>query len=154
MKKTLSLFIIILLLTSCNNPKNISNNVTNTSNNEVKENNIMDKITVTINDKDYYLHLENNKTTEEFIKLLPSTFNMSELNGNEKYIYLDTTLPTNAQVPTEIIKGDVMLYGNNCLVVFYKSFKTNYSYTKIGHIDNLPDLPDLDNSNINISFKV
>ena len=111
----------------------------------------MDKITVTINNKDYYLHLENNKTTEEFIKLLPSTFNMSELNGNEKYIYLDTTLPTNAQVPTEIIKGDVMLYGNNCLVVLYKSFKTDYSYTKIGHIDNLPDL---DNSNINISFKV
>lgn len=33
-----------------------------------------------------------------------------------------------------------MLYGNNCLVVFYKSFNTSYSYTKIGHIDNLSDL--------------
>lgn len=29
---------------------------------------------------------------------------------------------------------------DDCLVVFYESFKTNYSYTKIGHIDNLPDL--------------
>ena len=33
-----------------------------------------------------------------------------------------------------------MLYGNNCLVIYYKSFDTSYSYTKIGHIDNLPDL--------------
>lgn len=35
-----------------------------------------------------------------------------------------------------------MLYGDNCLVIFYKSFSTNYDYTKIGHIDNLPNLGD------------
>ena len=40
----------------------------------------------------------------------------------------------------KINAGDIMLYGNNCLVVFYKSFDTTYSYTKIGHIDNLPNL--------------
>lgn len=33
-----------------------------------------------------------------------------------------------------------MLYSSDCLVIFYKSFDTNYSYTKIGHIDNLPNL--------------
>ena len=43
-----------------------------------------------------------------------------------------------------------MLYGNNYLVVFYKSFDTLYSYTKIGHIDNLPNLG-IDN--INVKFE-
>ena len=43
-----------------------------------------------------------------------------------------------------------MLYGSNCLVIFYKSFDTSYSYTKIGHIENLPDLGD---GNINVEMK-
>ena len=43
-----------------------------------------------------------------------------------------------------------MLYGNNCLVVFYKSFETSYSYTKIGHIENFEDLG---NNDITIIFE-
>ena len=65
---------------------------------------------------------------------------MNELNGNEKYGTLDKSLTTNSYNPGVINKGDVMLYGSNTLVVFYKTFNTSYSYTKIGHIDNLDDL--------------
>ena len=72
--------------------------------------------------------------------MLPQELTMSELNGNEKYVYLDNTLPENSSSIKKVIAGDVMLYGNNCLVILYKSFNTLYSYTKIGHIDNLPDL--------------
>ena len=39
---------------------------------------------------------------------------------------------------------------NNCLVVFYKSFDTSYSYTKIGHIENFEDLG---NKNVTIKFE-
>ena len=111
---------------------------------------VTNSMKVIINEKEYTINLENNETAKEFIKLLPNQFSMNELNGNEKYVYLDKELPTNSSNPKRINKGDVMLYGNNCLVIFYKSFDTNYSYTKIGHIDNLDDLG---NKNIEVNFK-
>lgn len=103
-------------------------------------NNEVSTMKAIINNKEYVINLESNETVNSLIKLLPMEITMSELNGNEKYIYLDNTLPTNSYNPNRINAGDVMLYGNNCLVIFYKSFDTSYSYTKIGHIDNLEDL--------------
>ena len=114
------------------------------------DNNMSFNINVVIGDKTYNAVLEENNTTQYFMNMLPQKYNMSELNGNEKYVYLDETLPTNSYNPKHIEKGDLMLYGNNCIVVFYKSFDTPYSYTKIGHIENLPDLGDKD---IDISFE-
>ena len=103
-------------------------------------NEVINSMKVIIDDKEYKVNLENNETTKEFINKLPQTFNMMELNGNEKYTYLDYTLPTNEYLPKYINKGDIMLYGNNCLVIFYESFSTSYSYTKIGHIDDLSNI--------------
>jgi hypothetical protein len=103
-------------------------------------NNEVSTMKAIINNKEYVIKLESNETVNSLINLLPMEITMNELNGNEKYIYLDNTLPTNSYNPNRINAGDVMLYGNNCLVIFYKSFDTSYSYTKIGHIDNLEDL--------------
>ena len=156
MKKLLLIAICSLLLfTGCSNKSdNINNNETNTSTNEVletKENDVkMSNIKVIIEDKDYTLKLENNKTAEEFVSLLPKKFNMSELNGNEKYVYMRNSLTTNSLYPKHIEIGDVMIFGDNCLVIFYKSFDTSYSYTKIGHIENLDNLG---NDNIIVKFE-
>lgn len=98
----------------------------------------MDKIYATINNKKYEIKLENNSTVSALIKELPLEVSMNDLNNNEKYVNLDSSLPTNTYSPKHIEAGDVMLFGNNCLVIFYESFDTSYSYTKIGHIDNLP----------------
>ena len=105
---------------------------------EIMENVI--HINVSINSEKYNATVENNETAKNFISQLPQEFNMKELNGNEKYVYMDNSLPINSINPRHIESGDIMLYGSDCLVIFYKSFDTNYSYTKIGHIDNLPDL--------------
>lgn len=122
----------------------IYNNVKNANTgNESEVDNDMEDITnmsVLIDGKKYNARIEDNKTAQTFVSNLPQEFNMKELNGNEKYIYMDNSLPTNSSNPKHIEAGDIMLYGNDCLVIFYKSFDTNYSYTRIGHIDNLPDL--------------
>lgn len=125
----------------------ISHNDSHNKETEIKENentNNKDEektdMNVIINNQEYEVQLEKNETVDALLKMLPLEMNMTELNGNEKYYYFNQTLPTNAKVPDQIEKGDIMLYGNNCLVIFYKSFQTNYSYTKIGHIDELPEL--------------
>ncbi len=97
-------------------------------------------MTMIINNNTYVVELVDNNTVNELINHLPLELQMNELNGNEKYVYLDFELKTNSYKPNHINKGDVMLFGSNCLVLFYKSFDTSYSYTKIGHISNLEDL--------------
>ena len=159
MKKIVySLLIIVCLFTvvGCSSKKNEADNQ-NTQTNQQEKNNelnnsneVIKSVKAIINGKEYTINLEDNETAKSFANLLPQELNMSELNGNEKYIYLDTTLPTNSSNPKRINAGDVMLYGDNCLVIFYKSFDTSYSYTKIGHINNLPNLG---NGNITVKFE-
>ena len=56
---------------------------------------------------------------------------MDELNGNEKYYFMPNALPTDPERPGEIHTGDFMLYGSDCLVLFYKNFSSSYSYTRL-----------------------
>ena len=152
----LLIIICLFIVVGCNSKKDETNNQNNStnqqeSNNESNNSNeVIKSLKAIINGKEYKIDLEDNETANSFANLLPQELNMSELNGNEKYIYLDTTLPTNSSNPKIINAGDVMLYGNNCLVIFYKSFDTAYSYTRIGHID---DLPNLGNGNITVKFE-
>ncbi|NEU70591.1 cyclophilin-like fold protein [Spirosoma agri] len=80
--------------------------------------------------------LLDNPTVTAFKTRLPMTVSMSELNGNEKLYNFPAGLPTNSANPRTINAGDLMLYGSTTLVLFYKSFPTSYSYTKLGQVDN------------------
>lgn len=93
------------------------------------------KMKINIASKTFTATLEEGPTVSKFKSLLPLKLEMTELNGNEKYFHLTTRLPTNEISPGTIQNGDIMLYGDNSLVLFYKSFKTSYSYTRLGRID-------------------
>lgn len=118
--------------------------------------NKMITMNITVDNNTFSATLEDNNTTKALVKQLPLTLDMSELNGNEKYYYLPSNLradtPSN---PGTINEGDIMLYDNNCVVVFTKTFNTSYSYVKLGHVDNAVALSKaLGSGNVKVTFSV
>jgi hypothetical protein len=95
---------------------------------------------VTVGAKVYATTLSDNATARAFAAMLPLTLYMTDVNANEKYYEFAKSLPANASNPGTIQAGDVMLYGSSGLVLFYKSFSTSYSYTRIGKIDDASGL--------------
>ena len=89
-------------------------------------------IVISIAGKKFIAEIEDTVTGKAFVEKLPLTLEMSELNGNEKYCY-GVTLPTAARRYDTIEAGDLMLYGSNCVVLFYDT-AGGYSYTRIGKI--------------------
>jgi hypothetical protein len=89
---------------------------------------------MTVGSRRFAVTLDDNATARAFAQLLPATFDLIELNGNEKYVRLLHALPTNAVRPGTIRAGDVMLYGSDTLVVFYETFSSSYSYTRVGRV--------------------
>lgn len=111
-------------------------------------------INIIIKNKTFSATLENNEASRNFINMLPLELNMNELNGNEKYYYLDEKLATASYNPQIINSGDIMLFGNNCLVLFYKTFNTSYNYTKLGNLNNPIGLEDvLGDGNVTVRFE-
>lgn len=98
------------------------------------------KMKIVINDIEYDFYLENNMAAFDLMSLAPLNLYMNDLDNNEKYSYLSYSLTNEDDFTGKIIKGDVMLYQSNCIVLFYKNFDTTYTYTKLGHIENLPDI--------------
>jgi hypothetical protein len=90
---------------------------------------------MTVNTQRFAVTLEDSATVHAFVQLLPFTLEMAELNGNEKHAKLPRSLPTAAERLGSIRAGDVLLYGDDTLVVFYETFRSGYSYTRIGRIE-------------------
>ena len=94
------------------------------------------RIVMTAGASRFTVALDDNAAAAAFAKMLPVTFEMSDLNRNEKKVRLPRGLPTRVVRPGTIRAGDVMLWGDDTLVVFYETFESPYSYTRIGRIDN------------------
>lgn len=112
------------------------------------------KLKISIGTNVFIATLYSNATAAAFKARLPMTINMSELNGNEKLFDLPNSLPAAASNPGTIQAGDLMLYGSGTLVLFYKTFSTSYSYTRIGRIDNTSGLAAvLGSGSVSVTFE-
>lgn len=115
----------------------------------------MQNITLKTENAEYEAVLYDNSTVKELIKSFPMTITMSDLHENEKYYNLSKRFPTLNESVSTVNKGEIMLFGDNCLVIFYKSFSTYYKYTRLGYIKNYDDLEkSFGKGDIRITFEV
>ncbi len=91
---------------------------------------------MTVGEQRFAISLEDNPATRELVARMPLNLDMTDLHNNEKYATLEQPLPTQEYSPGTIQTGDLLLYGSDTLVIFYKTFTSSYSYSRLGHIDN------------------
>lgn len=113
------------------------------------------KMKIAVGNSVFNVTLSDNPSVTAFKALLPLTLNMNELNNNEKVFHLETSLPTNDSLGGKIQVGDFMLYGNNALVLFYESFTTSYTYTRLGKVDDVSGYrAALGTGNVTVKFEL
>lgn len=108
---------------------------------------------MTVGERRFALTLANTDAARVFAARLPLALDMSDLNGNEKKFDFSSALPANASRAGTIRNGDLMLYGSNTLVLFYLTFESAYSYTRLGRVDDPSGLADaLGKGNARVEF--
>jgi hypothetical protein len=95
---------------------------------------------MTVGQRRFAITLADTEAARAFAAMLPLTIEMADLNSNEKHANLHTELPTDARRPGTIRSGDLLLYGSDTLVVFYETFQSSYSYTRLGWVDDPNEL--------------
>lgn len=95
---------------------------------------------ITIGKYRFTADLADTAAAAELRELLPLTLNMADHLRNEKHAELPHNLSRNDSRPSRIQAGDIMLWQGNTLVVFYESFDSVYSYTRLGKIRDVKNL--------------
>lgn len=155
MKSFATLITFLFMIFCCTASCSKNDKATSAKNKDVENTNAStSKVKITVGTNVFTATLYDNPSAIAFRARLPFTINMTELNGNEKYYDFADPLPTSASVGGNIKVGDLTLYGNNTLVLFYKNFSTSYTYTKLGYVDNPTGLATaLGNGNALVKFE-
>lgn len=110
---------------------------------------------IQIGEQTFQAVLHENESTKALQEKLPMTIRMDEMNGNEKYYFMDENIPSASETVGSIQAGDIMLFGSNCLVLFFKDFQTSYTYTRLGYVRNAPEFVSaLESGSLEVTFRM
>ena len=113
------------------------------------------KMKVQIEDAVFTAALEENAAVCEFVEMMrqgPVTIQMRDYGSFEKVGSLGKSL-TASDRQTTTVAGDIVLYNGDQIVMFYGS--NSWSYTRLGHIDDLTGWEDaLGSGNITAVFTI
>ncbi|MCI8565922.1 MAG: hypothetical protein HFI39_06325 [Lachnospiraceae bacterium] len=109
-------------------------------NNNTEVTSEMTTIRVIINGQEFEAVLNDKEAARQFAEMLPLQLDMEDLHNNEKYFYFADDFDTDDQELKEIHAGDLLIYDNRCLVLFYESVETTYRYTPLGKISDTAGL--------------
>ena len=137
------MFLLTACLSSCNSARPATNETGSSTNdnqdseNETGGDEIEMKLKLRIKDYEFDVTLEENDATYELVEMArnePITINFEDYGGFEKVGPLGRSLTTdNTRITTKA--GDIVLYQENQIVMFYGS--NTWSYTMLGHVDDL-----------------
>ena len=95
------------------------------------------KIKTIINDISFNTTVEDSLPAKEFLEILPLNIYM-EKEKNSYIYYIDYKLDKEEIIPKELNAGDILLEGNNKLILVTSTNSNKNKYTRLASIDN-PD---------------
>lgn len=105
-----------------------------------------------VGDREFQISLEDNQASREFLDLLPMTIEMAHVNGNEVYYDLGKPFTTSHRPAGQIQVGDLKIWEEAGLVLFYKDFSSSYSYTDLGQVMDAEGLEEALQASTTITF--
>lgn len=129
--------------------------VSEPSDTSITEESKVEKMNLQIGNSSFTATLESNAAVDALVDMMreaPVVIEMSDYSGFEKVGPLGTSLPTdNKQTTTQ--SGDIVLYNENQIVIFYGS--NSWSYTRLGKIDDLSGWEDaLGSGDVTVAFSL
>ena len=95
---------------------------------------------VFIGGKTFTAKADKTKVAKSFQEHLPLILEMND-NDDGKVGVVYFKFITNDKILKEVQAGDILVYGGSEVVIVFKTHKVNDKYTKIGHIDNISEVP-------------
>ena len=107
----------------------------------LKEIGTLPNMNITIFGESYTAITQVSYLSQDFIKNLPITVDMNDEGINQKKGCTYVKFSGETVKAKSITRGDILLYGESCIVIATADFDGGGKYRKLGHINNMGDIP-------------